>query len=99
MWNGKLVQLTILKNKSMHYDHVKAARNKANREKYEELKKFITSSNKKGKLSDWFPAHEHILSMENTIERQNKQIQEYRNFFSSLSLLMPRKSSIHDIIG
>lgn len=86
-----------------YLDHAAEAHDKECKEKYEELKKFISSletkGKNKGKVSEWWPAYEHVKKMENTIERQQKKLQEYQSFFSSLSALMPRQHSIHDILG
>jgi hypothetical protein len=85
------------------YDHAAEAHRQRCQDKYEELKKFITSieekGKNKGKVSEWFLAHEHVMQMEHTINKQQKRLEEYGSFFSSLSALLPRKSSIHDIIG
>lgn len=86
-----------------HYDWAAAAHDKKCQEEYERLKKFITSieekGKNKGKISEWFLASEHINKMEHKMEKQEKRLQEYSSFFSSMSALLPRKHSIHDIIG
>ena len=82
-----------------YYDHSVEVRRRECEKKYEELKKFILSTEKTGKLNEWFLASEHIDDMEKKIIEQEKQIEEYSNFFSSLQKLLPRKFSIHDRIG
>jgi hypothetical protein len=82
-----------------YYDHVAAMKKKECVDKYTELKKYITSKDENGKLNEWFLAHEHIVDLENKLEEQEKQIEEYRSFFSLMQKLLPRVPSIHDVIG
>ena len=82
-----------------YYDHGAAIRKKECADKYAELKKHITSKDDNGKLNEWFLAHEHIVDLEIQLEKQKKQIKEYQNFFSLMRKLLPRVSSIHDVIG
>lgn len=65
-------------------------------QKYEELKKFITSKDENKKVNEWFFAHSHMLSMEATIKRQEEEIKKYKEFFSLMQELLPWKPSIHD---
>ena len=81
-----------------YYDHGAAIRKKECADKYAELKKHITSKDDNGKLNEWFLAHEHIVDLEIQLEKQKKQIKEYQNFFSLMRKLLPRVSSIHDVI-
>ena len=82
-----------------YYDHGAAMRKKECADKYAELKKHIISKDENGKLNEWFLAHKHILDLENQLEEQKKQIEEYRSFFSLMRKLLPRVPSIHDVIG
>jgi hypothetical protein len=82
-----------------YYDHGAAMRKKECADKYAELKKHIISKDENGKLNEWFLAHEHIVYLENKLQQQEKQIEEYRSFFSLMRNLLPRESSIHDVIG
>ena len=82
-----------------YYDRAAAMRKKECADKYAELKKYITSKDESGKLNEWFLAHEHIVDLENQLEQQKNQIEEYQSFFSLLGKLLPRISSIHDVIG
>jgi hypothetical protein len=68
-------------------------------DKYNELKKHITSKDEGGKLNEWFLAYEHIIDLEYRLEQQKKQIEEYQSFFSLMQKLLPRVPSIHDVIG
>ena len=81
-----------------YYNHGVAMRKKECADKYAELKKHITSKDESGKLNEWFLAHEHIVDLESKLKQQEKQIEEYRSFFSLLRRLLPRVSSIHDVI-
>lgn len=80
-----------------YFDHGAAARQKERADKYEDLKKQMSS--KDGELKEWILAHQHIVGLENELEQSKKQIEEYRNFFSTLQSLLPRVHSIHDVIG
>jgi chromosome segregation ATPase len=82
-----------------YYDHGAAMRKKECADKYAELKKHITSKDENGKLNEWFLAHEHIVDLESKLQQQEKQIEEYRSFFSLMRKLLPRVSSINDVIG
>ena len=82
-----------------YYDHGTAMRKKKCADKYDDLKKHITSKDESGKLNEWFLAHEHIVDLENQLEEKKRQIEEYRSFFSLMRKLLPRVSSIHDVIG
>lgn len=82
-----------------YYDYGEAMRKKECADKYAELKKHITSKDESGKLNEWFLAHEHIVELESKLQEQEKQIDEYRSFFSLMRKLLPRVLSIHDVIG
>lgn len=49
--------------------------------------------------SEYFYAYQHIMRMKNDKEAADKKLQEYYSFFNTLSHLIPKQSSIHDIIG
>lgn len=76
-----------------------AIREKAIADKYDELKKHIRSLDENGKVNEWFLAYEHMVHLENELEQKNKQIEEYRSFFSLLRKLLPSVPSIYDKIG
>jgi len=82
-----------------YYDHGAAMRKTECADKYDELKKHITSKDENGKLNEWFLAHEHIVDLESKLKQQEKQIEEYRSFFSLMQKLLPRVPSIRDVIG
>ena len=57
-----------------YYDHGEANRKKACAEKFEELKKSISSLDKDNKLSEWHLAYQHIVDMENNIKEYKDKI-------------------------
>lgn len=84
----------------MYYDHAEAARKEAAKKKYEELKNHIHSIDKDtDKVNVWFDAYRHMIGMESEIREQAEKIEKYEKFFGMLSTLLPKKSSIHDVIG
>jgi 4-hydroxyphenylpyruvate dioxygenase-like putative hemolysin len=82
-----------------YYEQGYVFRKKECANKYVELKNHITSKDKNGKLNKWFLAYEHIIDLEKQLEQQKKQIEEYRVFFSLMRNLLPRESSISDVIN
>lgn len=78
-----------------YFDHEKAAYENKCKEKYEELKENLKNS----KNEDDKNLLRHILKLEFEAERSKKTIVEYRNFFQTLQQLLPRQSSIRDVIG
>ncbi len=90
---------TINLNFMAYYDQEVSMRQKECADKYAELKKHITSKDENGKLNEWVLAHEHMVDLESKLEQQEKQINEYTNFFSLMQKLLPKVSSIHDVVG
>ena len=80
------------------YDHQQAELNLQARQSYTKLKEWLRTKEHGEKLNEFFPAVLHIEDMERTIAEQELQLKEYRNFFSSLSMLLPKQPSIHDVI-
>lgn len=81
-----------------YLDHITAMRKKECADKYAELKKYITSKDENGKLNEWVLAHEHIVDLENRLQQQEKQIEEYQSFFSFMQKLLPKVPSIYNVI-
>ncbi len=79
-----------------YFDHQAAAVDKANAEKFEELKKLISSKDKNQKLNEFLPALMHIIKLEQQLENKEKQIAKYRQFFSLLNELTPKGLTIYD---
>lgn len=82
-----------------YYNHFEGAQKKRNKENYSALKEFITSKDEKGIISEWFPAYNHIVELEDKIEKMEKEIKAYKDFFKTMDSLLPRRSSTTDIIG
>jgi hypothetical protein len=49
--------------------------------------------------SEYWPAQAYLTGLETKIDEQAKQIEEYRKFFATLDSFLPRRFSIHDVIG
>jgi cell fate (sporulation/competence/biofilm development) regulator YmcA (YheA/YmcA/DUF963 family) len=81
-----------------YLDHAAANRQKAISDKYDELKKHISSLDENGKVSEWFLAYEHMIHLEYELKQKNEQIKEYQSFFSLLRKLLPSIPSIYDKI-
>lgn len=82
-----------------YFDSRVAMLKNSQKEKYEELKKFITSKDDTGKVSEWYPAWEHLMMMETHIKEMTARIDTYKEFFKLLDVLLPRRHSIYDKIG
>ena len=78
----------------MYYDHAKAAYENKCKEEYEELKENL----RKSKNESDEMLLEHIMTLEHKAEKSKKTIEEYKNFFQMLQSLLPRQSSIHDVL-
>lgn len=79
----------------MYFDHAKAAYDNKCKEEYEKLKENLRKSKNEDDEMLW----KHIMKLEFEAERMKKEIEEYRKFFETLQKLLPRQSSIHDVIG
>lgn len=62
-----------------------ADQDKANAEKYEELKKFLSSKDENQKLNKFLPALMHMQKMEIELEKKDKEIAKFRQFFNLLN--------------
>jgi chromosome segregation ATPase len=82
----------------MYYDGSTANYYK-DKEKYDALKKHISSLDENQKLNEWYPALKHMNRMESDIVELQEKVEKYQKFFSLLSSLLPKQSTIHDIIG
>ena len=79
----------------MYYDHAQAAYNNKCKEKYEEFKKELKESEHENDEM----ILKHIRRLESEAEESKKTIEKYRKFFQMLQELIPRQSSIHDVLG
>lgn len=71
------------------YDHAKSSRKESQKEAYENLKKSLMEKDENEKLNPFTGAYFHMLDMERRIEKQEKELSKYRDFFSSLKDLLP----------
>jgi hypothetical protein len=79
----------------MYFDHAAAAYENRCKDEYEKLKENL----KKSKNEDDEMLLRHIMKLEYESEHRRLRIVEYENFFNILQKLLPRQSSIHDVIG
>lgn len=82
-----------------YYDHAEAIRKNKAEDKYNELKKLITSQDECGILNDYYTAYDHLIGMEREIKKQKEQIKEYQNFFSLMQKLLPKGYSTNNFIN
>jgi hypothetical protein len=78
-----------------YYDHEKAAFENKCKEEYEKLKENL----RKSKNEDDEMLLRHIMKLEYESEGRRLKNVEYENFFKILQKLLPKQSSIHDVIG
>ena len=77
-----------------YFDHAKAAYDNKCKEEYEKLKENLRKSKNEEDEMLW----KHIMMLEYEAEKNKKSIEVYRNFFQTLQSLLPRQSSIHDVL-
>jgi predicted nuclease with TOPRIM domain len=78
----------------MYFDHAQAAYENKCKEKYEELKEKLRKSKDENDEMIW----KHIMTLEYQAEQSKKKLNSYQEFFTMLQQLLPRQSSIHDVI-
>ena len=78
----------------MYFDHAQAAYENNCKEKYEELKEKLRKSKDENDEMIW----KHMMTLEYEAEKNKKNVETYKNFFQTLQSLLPRQSSIHDVI-
>ncbi len=71
--------------------------NGCGKNKYEELKIHIKSLDENNIINEWFPAHEYLILMEEQLKEQDKQLQEYKEFFSMSVLKNGHSNTKKDI--
>jgi hypothetical protein len=77
-------------------DYRRIADEKARQEAFDELMEFLETEDGKKALPNWVDLMRYLNDKEVKIKEQDKVIKEYRDFFSTLSSLLPRQFSIHD---
>ena len=80
-------------------DYAAIARRKAMDEAYAELQEFLKTKKGQKALPNWVHLQSYFLDQEKKIEDQEQKIKEYRNFFSTLSSLLPKKIGTNTLIG
>jgi len=84
----------------MAYRDIAAENRMLEQEKnFQELKEWLRSKDENQNLNDFVLAGIHIAGMEIELDKLKKQVEEYRKFFQQLDNFLPRRSSVHDIIG
>jgi len=78
-----------------YFDHAKAAYDKKCEEEYEKLKENL----RKSKNENDEMLLKHIQKLEIRAANAKGKLKKYENFFELLGELLPRQSSIHDVIG
>jgi len=78
-----------------YFDHAKAAYDNKCEEKYNEFKEKLRTS----KSEDDEMLLKHIQKLEIRAANAKGKLKKYEEFFQTLQSLLPRQSSIHDIIG
>lgn len=82
-----------------YYDRIEAERKEKAKEKFEELKKHISSLDENNRINEFFPALEHMMEMEIRLEEQDKALKRYRAFFVMLRDLTPETFNVNTPIG
>lgn len=77
-----------------NFDWEQAAYDNKSKEEYEKLKENLRKSKNKEDEMLW----KHIWMLEHESEKRKKKIEEYEKFFETLQKLLPRQSSIHDVL-
>lgn len=83
----------------MFYNAMEANREKAREENYNKLKELIRSQDEDGKINEYYQAYLYMITMENKIESQKKDLDKFRSFFSALFELLPKQFTEKTIIG
>lgn len=76
-----------------YFDQQNRKQKKACELKFIELKKHIVSIDENGKLNEWSLAMGHIQEMENKLEEQAKQLEEYKTFFVLMNKLLTNNNN------
>lgn len=80
-------------------DYHRIASEKAMAEAYEKMQEFLQSEEGKKIFPEWLDFVRYLNQQEVTIHKQTEEIKKYEDFFSTLSSLLPRQYSIHDVLG
>ena len=80
-------------------DHAKVAREKAQEEAYVKFRQFLNTDEGRKIIPYWVDLERYFRHEEGKMIKCETQIKEYRDFFSTLSSLLPRKFSTSDRLG
>ena len=78
-----------------YFDHAQAAYENKCKEKYEELKENLRKSKDENDEMVW----KQMMKIEYEAEKSKKKVKKYEEFFEMLQKLIPKQSSIHDVIN
>jgi len=78
-----------------YYDHGAAMYDKKCEEKFNEFKEKLRTSKNEDDEMLW----KHIFKLEHEADKNKKKVKKYQEFFLMLGELLPRQSSIHDVLG
>jgi hypothetical protein len=78
-----------------YYDHGAAMYDKKCEEEYEKLKENL----RKSKNEEDEMLLKHIQKLEIKAANAKGKVKKYEEFFETLQKLLPRQSSIHDVLG
>jgi hypothetical protein len=78
-----------------YFDHAAAAYDNKCKEEYEKLKENL----RKSKNEEDEMLFKHIQKLEIQAANNRGKLKKYEKFFEMLGELLPRQSSIHDVIG
>ena len=80
-------------------DHRAVANQKAQEEAYVEFRKLLKTDEGRKIFPNWIDLERYLMHEDAKIVKYETQIKEYREFFNTLSSLLPRKFSTSDRIG
>jgi len=79
-------------------NYAQIANEKAMAEAYEKMQEFLQSKKGKKEFPEWLDFVRYLNKQEVAIHKQAEKIKKYEDFFSTLSSLLPRQYSIHDVL-
>jgi hypothetical protein len=81
------------------YDWAKANREQEEEKAYVRFKESLSLKDKDGYVNEHYLVLNHLHRMEGLIEKQQKELNEYRSFFLALRNFLPKEFTVNDIIG
>lgn len=80
-------------------DYRKIANEKAQEEAYTQFRIFLKTEKGREIFPNWLDLERYLMHEDAKIVKYETQIKEYRDFFDTLSSLLPRQFSTSDRIG